>query len=612
MTRREMREDTPPDTFGPRAERTTGAPRDYGEWSRRYLEHAPFAVAVVRGPEHVLVHANTEFRRLGALRNVAVGAAITGGSSVGTARELGALLDQVRRGGVVARAAMISPLRAGDAPWRFTVWPVPDRHGQVDQLVIVVLETEEPGGGRVTRARQTEIAERLLLSALREQMLAEEADASRRRSEFLAAASVRIGASLDRETTYATIAGLALPRQGSWCVVDIIEDSGSLRRLAIVHPDPAKQAIARELERVWVPEPGDSLGVPVVIHDPQPKVIDDHVDDALATSAHGPDTLHALQALGMGPLLVVPLVFRGTVGGAITFVSRPGDPPYLPEEVALASDLAAACASAIESARLYEVASTARAAAEAAQRDAEVANLAKSRFLSMMTHDLRTPLNAIGGYAQLLDLGIHGPVTAQQHTDLTRIKASQEHLLGLINKILSFAKLEAGTVHYAMEDVPLDESIRDVEVFIAPQLVQKKLQYRYEPAADTGGETVRVRADPEKLLQILVNLLSNAMKFTEPGGQIDVSCELPTDTVAALSVRDTGKGIPPHEMDSIFEPFVQVGRGLSTAAEGVGLGLAICRELARGMGGDLTAKSTVGEGSVFTLVLPRARSEGPA
>ena len=239
MTRRELSEDTPAGTFGPRAEKATGAPRDYGEWSRRYLEHAPFAVAVVRGPEHMLVHANAAFRRLGALRTVASGDPITAGSSVGTARELGALLDQVRRDGMVAREAMISPLRVGDTPWRFTVWPVSDRHGRVDQLVIVVLETEEPGGASVTRARQTEIAERLLLSALREQMLAEEADASHRRATFLAAASVRIGASLDRETTYATIAGLALPRQDSWCVVDIIEDSGSLRRLAIVHPDPA-------------------------------------------------------------------------------------------------------------------------------------------------------------------------------------------------------------------------------------------------------------------------------------------------------------------------------------------------------------------------------------
>jgi signal transduction histidine kinase len=441
-------------------------------------------------------------------------------------------------------------------------------------------------------------------------MLAEEAEASRRRAALLAAAAARLGASLDRQTTYASMAGLSLPRTGAWCVVDVVEADGTLHRLAIVHPDPAKEALVRGLERIWLPQPGDPFGVPLMMQSPHATVISDDIDVALAASAHSPDTLRALRELGIGPLLVAPLLVRGTVRGAITFVSRRGDVTYTPEEVSLAEALAAQCAAALESTRLYDVASAARAAAETAQRDAETANRAKSRFLSMMSHDLRSPLNAIGGYAQLLDLGVRGPLTEAQHTDLKRIKMSQEHLLGLIDRILSFARLEGGKVQYDISDVPLDATIRVVEVFIAPQVLDKQLEFRFEPPVEHGHTKVRVRADSEKLQQILTNLLANAIKFTEPGGQITVSYET-READVSIHVRDTGRGIPADQVELIFEPFAQLGRGLTSTAEGVGLGLAIGRELARGMGGDLTATSTLGEGSVFTLTLPRSHAMPP-
>ena len=609
MTRRRLDDDAPAGPARPidrPDERPPANPRDYGDWSRRYLEHAPFAVAVVRGHAHLLVHANAAFRRLAALRTITQGRPLTEGFAVGTARELDALLDRVLQNGRVAREAVISPAGLDGTSWRFTVWPVANRGGRIDQLVIVMLERANGESADASHVRHADIAERLLLSALREQMVAEEAEAARQRAAFLAAAAVRVGASLDPETTYASIADLALPRPGTWCVVDIIGTGGILRRLAIVHPDPAKHALARTLEQVWLPETGDPFGAPLMIRSPRPVQITERIDEVLAASAHGSHTLEALHELGIGPLLVVPLSVRGEVIGAITFVSREGDPPYARHEMTLAVDLAAACASAIESARLYDEATIARAAAETAQRDAEAANQAKSRFLSMMTHDLRTPLNAIGGYAQLLDLGIRGPVNEAQHHDLARIKVSQQHLLSLINRILGFAKLEAGKIEYEIEDVPLAASIREIESFVTPQLYARKLAYRFEPAPGAAGAQVRVRADPEKLMQILTNLLTNAIKFTEPGGSITVGYELRGDDQVSVSVRDTGRGVAPDELTTIFEPFVQVGGTLSTAPDGVGLGLAICRELARGMGGDLTVQSVPGEGSVFTLALPRA------
>jgi len=582
---------------------------DYAEWASRYLEHAPLAVAVVRDAVHTLVYANAAFRQLGSRHAEAVGRPIKESLDRAAGAELEDLFDQVRRDGAVARDAITLRGPAGAVSRHYTVWPVPDRNGGVDQLVMVLLDGEELSEGELTRARQTEIAERLLLSALREQMLAEEAEAARKRAALLAAAAVRLGASLDRKTTYASMAGLSLPRTGAWCVVDVVEADGTLHRLAIVHPDPAKEVLVRGLERIWLPQPGDPFGVPLMIQSPQVTVIAADIDAALAASAHSPDTLHALRELGIGPLLVAPLLVRGTVRGAITFVSRRDDVSYTPEEMSLAEALAGQCAAALESAQLYDVASAARAAAEAAQRDAEAAHRAKSRFLSMMSHDLRSPLNAIGGYAQLLDLGVRGPMSEEQHTDLKRIKMSQQHLLGLIDRILSFARLEGGKVEYDISDVPLDATIRVVEVFIAPQVLDKLLEFRFEPRVEQDDARVLVRADPEKLQQILTNLLANAIKFTEPGGQITVSYDA-RDADVSIHVRDTGRGIAADAIELIFEPFAQVGRGLTSTAEGVGLGLAIGRELARGMGGDLTAVSTLGTGSVFTLTLPRSPRPG--
>jgi signal transduction histidine kinase len=582
----------------------TGIRPDYATWASRYLEDAPLAVAVVGGGAHTLVYANAAFRQLASRPGEAVGRPIKEWLDPAAASELQGLLDQVRRDGVVARDAIVMSGPAGAVSRHYTVWPVPDRNGGVDQLVMVLLDGEESNEGALTRSRQTEIAERLLLSALREQMLAEEAEAGRRRAALLAAAAVRLGASIDRETTYASMAGLSLLRTGAWCVVDIVEADGTLDRLAIVHPDPAKETLVRGLERIWLPQPGDPFGVPLMMRSPHATVIADDIDAVLAASAHSPDTLRALRELGIGPLLVAPLVVRGTVRGAITFVSRRGDVTYTPEEVSLAEALAAQCAAALESAQLYDVASAARAAAESAQRDAETANRAKSRFLSIMSHDLRTPLNAIGGYVQLLDAGIRGPLTEAQHTDLKRIKVSQEHLLGLIDRILSFARLEGGRVQYDISDVPLDATIRVVEVFIAPQVSNKGLEFRFEPKVEHDAK-VLVRADPEKLQQILTNLLTNAIKFTEPGGQITVSYEVP-DADVLIHVRDTGRGIAAAELTLIFEPFAQLGLGLTSTSEGVGLGLAIGREYARGMGGDLSAASTLGKGSVFTLTLRRS------
>jgi len=250
--------------------------------------------------------------------------------------------------------------------------------------------------------------------------------------------------------------------------------------------------------------------------------------------------------------------------------------------------------------RLLLAERAALAKAREAGAEAEGANRAKGEFLAVMSHELRTPLNAIGGYAELIELGIHGPVTAQQAEDLQHIQQSQRHLLGLINDVLNYAKLETGTVHYHLADVRVCDALTAAEELTAPQARAKGLTL----AVTDCPAALAVRADADKLRQILVNLLSNAVKFTNSGGRITLECVEDGDRVR-LNVRDTGLGIPPDKLESIFEPFVQVGRALNRPSEGTGLGLAISRDLARGMGGDLTAESALGAGSTFTLDLRR-------
>jgi PAS domain S-box-containing protein len=251
--------------------------------------------------------------------------------------------------------------------------------------------------------------------------------------------------------------------------------------------------------------------------------------------------------------------------------------------------------------RLLQESEQARAEAEAARAEAEAANRAKSEFLAVMSHELRTPLNAIGGYAELLEMGIRGPITQLQLSDLHRIHTSQRHLLGLINEVLNYAKLETGTVHYELTDVPLREALTAAELLVAPQARAKGLTL----VVAEHATTLAVRADSEKLRQILVNLASNAVKFTNPGGRIEISCE-PEAGRVRIEVSDTGIGIPADKIEAIFDPFIQVRADLTRPHEGTGLGLAISRDLARGMGGELTARSTLGAGSVFTLTLPAA------
>jgi PAS domain S-box-containing protein len=235
-----------------------------------------------------------------------------------------------------------------------------------------------------------------------------------------------------------------------------------------------------------------------------------------------------------------------------------------------------------------------------AREAAEAASRAKSDFLAAMSHELRTPLNAIGGYAELLELGIRGPVSDEQRQDLKRIQISQQHLLTLIGSVLDLSRIESGRVNYAIEQVPIDTLFTSIEPLVAPQAAAKQQSLHFAQP----HQPITLVADRDKVRQVLLNLLSNAIRHTPMGTTIEVSARAITNECIEISVRDNGPGIPADRRQAVFEPFVQLDRTLSKPTEGIGLGLAISRDLAHGMSGDLTLLENSGSGACFALILP--------
>lgn len=417
-------------------------------------------------------------------------------------------------------------------------------------------------------------------------------------NQYLADASAALAQSLEPDLAIAEITRGLVPAFADLSAVFVRGEDGRVRPVAFAGD-------AHVVQRLWEKERRRPIAtIPThPVHRVFASGASVLIDDATAGSINRivpdePRLADLASELGVTSMLYVPLVARGRTLGVLSAATRHERRRFTARDREVAEEIARRSAIHLDNARLFT-------AAERARADAERASHAKSEFLAVMSHELRTPLNAIAGYTELLELGVRGPVTAQQVEDLRRIRQSQRHLLGLINELLNFARLDAGGVRFDIRDISAAECITGTLALIEPQARVHGLRCEADPI----DPTLFVRADAEKLRQILLNLFSNAMKYTASGGSIRVSVDVDVERVR-LQVVDTGAGIVADKLETIFEPFVQLNRTLSTMNDGVGLGLAISRDLARAMGGDLTVESQVRTGSTFTVHLKRAAASG--
>ena len=401
-------------------------------------------------------------------------------------------------------------------------------------------------------------------------------------AQLLSDASRVLASTLDYEKTLETIAKLAVGELAEWCGVDLVQEDGTVRQVVVSHVDEAKIKWAKELNKRYPPDYNGPTGAGQVIRTGQPEIYPEISDEMLVAAARDERHLAITRELQIKSAIIVPMTARSHTLGALTLISSQKGRRYDDADLALAMELATRAAIAIDNARLY--------------RSALAASEAKSAFLATMSHELRTPLNAIIGYQSLLKEGIDGALNDGQLKQLSRIRASADHLLGLIDEVLTYSRVEVGKEVLHQDEVRLRPLVEEAVVMVMPLADAKGVSLRVDvPDAE-------LHTDGGKLRQIILNLLSNAVKFTD-WGEVTLRAREIEDRID-FQVVDTGIGIARENQERIFEPFWQVEQSPTRRAGGTGLGLSVSRSLARLLGGDVAVKSAVGEGSTFTLSLP--------
>jgi len=404
-------------------------------------------------------------------------------------------------------------------------------------------------------------------------------------AQLLGDASRVLASTLDYEKTLEAVARLAVGGLADWCAVDLTDSEGKVRQVVVSHRDEAKIRWAKELNKRYPPNYTGPTGVGHVIRTGHAELYADISDDMLVAAARDADHLAIMRELQIKSALIVPMIARGRTLGALTLISSGSGRRYDEADQALAMELATRAAIAIDNAQLY--------------RSALAASESKSAFLATMSHELRTPLNAIIGYQSLLVEGIDGRLNEPQLVQLNRIRASADHLLGLIDEVLTFSRLDVGKEVVRRDEVRVAAIVSEALTMVTPLAESKGLKLRDE-TVDAGLFT-----DHGKVRQILLNLLSNAIKFSDDG-DIVVRSRVDGDSVA-ISIVDPGIGIAAENIVKIFDPFWQVEQRSTRKVGGTGLGLSVSRSLARLLGGDVSVESAVDHGSTFTLTLPTRR-----
>jgi signal transduction histidine kinase len=462
------------------------------------------------------------------------------------------------------------------------------------------MSDDSPSPAMANRSRVTgSVSGQLLVAALAHLDRADEAEREVARMAYLTDLENRLLGSLEAGPTDDTVAHVVLPELDAWTVVDVLEPGGRVRRLALVHSESQNEEILNRLDATWTPDDDDPIGLAAARRLGRTAAIVDGIDVMLQQSAHSAENLAILRDFGVRSCLIVPM-WRAehadgdpaSIDGAITFLSRRSR-AFTAEEIAFAERVTHSCGRALRNTRLFAELTEQRLIAERAHQST-------SSMLGHVTHELRTPLAAIGGYAELLEMGVRGPVSEAQQQDLQRIRWNQQHLLSLITQILSFVRADTGRTEFSLADVDLGLAMREVTEMLEPLINEKHRRVRLEGCAPSA---VMAFADPDKVRQIGINLITNALKYSPDSAEIVLRCGTAGGHVFA-EVEDHGAGIASDQLDAIFLPFVQLKSGAAERAGGVGLGLSIARQLAVGMRGDLSVRSTLGRGSTFRMTLP--------
>jgi len=405
-----------------------------------------------------------------------------------------------------------------------------------------------------------------------------------RAQQFLAEAGALLASSLDYEVTLGRVAQLTVPELADWSVVYIREDDGRVRRLEVAHADPGRNDYLRQLFRYPL-NPTSGHPVFTVLETARPEVMLDLDEEFLLALSQDEGQAEIYRTLGMGSLLIVPLLARGATQGAMGFYSA-APRRYGADELALAQELAVVSALALDNARLYM---EARAAVEA-----------RDDLIAVVSHDLGNPLSAIRIGTSLLLRSI--PESEQgsggwKHLEFIRQSAQQ--MENLINDLLDVKRIESGAVPLELRDVRAADVVGDVMDVFETIARSREITLRHETTAAS------VRGDRQRLVQVLSNLVSNALKFTGNGGSVTVTVRR-TGDIVLFAVSDTGIGIEPEHLARVFDRFWQVRR---EGRKGLGLGLAIARGIVEAHGGRIWAESTPGEGTTFLFTVPAAAAE---
>ena len=412
----------------------------------------------------------------------------------------------------------------------------------------------------------------------------EAADSARQQAAFLAEAGTVLSSSLDYSTTLSMVARLAVPTIADWCAVDIVGEHGALQRLAVAHVDPAKVELARALQDRYPADANARGGVHEVIRTGQPAFMSRIPAALLDAAARDDEHRRLIRELRLTSYMCVPLVARGKTFGAITFVSAESGREYTEADLRFAHELAVRASLAVENARAYA--------------RANEASRLKDEFLATLSHELRTPLNAVLGYSRMLKLGSISPEKAAPALDVVERNATA--LKQIIEDVLDVSRIVTGRLRLNVEAVDLPTILDEARATVMPAADAKGV--RVESVIDPV--TTPISGDPDRLLQIIWNLLSNAIKFTPRGGKVQLRL-LRVNSHVEIVVSDTGRGIAPDFLPFVFERFRQGDATMAREYGGLGLGLAIARQLAELHGGTLSASSGgPGDGATFTLKLP--------